>query len=318
MMQYFLLNSNVFALLLVASVIVKINLTKTEYSFEGNNNKSFLNSFREFRNSQASSRIVAGKKVGDTGPRGYPFPIPWDVAIIEIDRTARARSIICGGALLSNEYALSAAHCQPEASFVHRLLIGSTSKKDMFDENILHEISNHIIHDKYETFKALDAEFDIYDFMILKLTKSLNLCPNSFARLPPPYFKDAFLFGFLYGKILTVSGWGSMLEMSRERTKEIYTNPDKQIPRIAFPDHLRVAEVSYLRNKICQKRYLNFFTKEYADIKGSKDTLVKDLNFDTTTGSSMLCTSSCNSEDISECKNHRHSGTCSKDSGCKC
>ena len=145
-MQYFLLNSNVFALLLVASVIVKINLTKTEYSFEGNNNKSFLNSFREFRNSQASSRIVAGKKVGDTGPRGYPFPIPWDVAIIEIDRTARARNIICGGALLSNEYALSAAHCGPEANFVYRLLIGSTSKKDMFNENILHGISNYIIH----------------------------------------------------------------------------------------------------------------------------------------------------------------------------
>ena len=54
------------------------------------------------QNNNSSSRIVAGKKVGD--PKGYPFPIPWAAAFVEIDRTARARNIVCGVALLSNEF----------------------------------------------------------------------------------------------------------------------------------------------------------------------------------------------------------------------
>ena len=220
---------------------------------------------------------------------------------------------------MSNEFALSAAHCKPEASLEGRLLVGSTSKKDMRDEDKLHEISDFIIHENYEKFEAPDAEFDIYDFMILKLSNKLHFCSSSFARLPPPNYDDL----FLTGKTLTISGWGYMLEMSRERTKEQFTNPEKTLSKHAFPDHLRVAEVSYLPNKICQKRYNEFFTVEYANIEGTKKTLVKNLNFDTSSasapGSSMLCTSTCVSEDISECKEHRrHSGTCAGDSGCKC
>ena len=118
--------------------------------------------------SEASARIVGGKKVGVQG--GYPYPVPWDVALILIDRKSNYRNTFCGGCLLSNDYVLTAAHCDRDfkEQYEYRLLIGSTSKKDMFDESKLHEISSsRIIHEKYESFTAPDDEFTVYDFMII-------------------------------------------------------------------------------------------------------------------------------------------------------
>ena len=57
---------------------------------------------------------------------------------------------------------MTAAHCDQafKEKFEYRLLISSTQKKDMFDENKLHEISSsRFIHEKYEIFKAPDGTF---------------------------------------------------------------------------------------------------------------------------------------------------------------
>ena len=166
--------------------------------------------------------------------------------------------------------------------------------------------------------KLLMHNFLAYDFMIIKLLKSLKLCPDNFARLPTPDMVDQ----LLTGKTLLASGWGAIIKINRERAKELASNPDEDIPQSAFPDHLRAAEVPYLPNKICQKRYHDFFTKEYPNIKGTKNTLANSLNFESTSGSdqgaSMLCASFCDKDDISECKEDLlPSGTCVGDSGCK-
>ena len=301
-----------------AILITTNSLTNARFSYENIKYENEIAMNRsKFR--QASARIVGGKKVGVPG--GYPFSVPWDVAIVLIDRKSYYRNTICGGCLLSNDYVLTAAHCDQffEEQYEYRLLIGSTTKKDMFDESKLHEISSsRIIHDKYELFTAPDAAFAAYDFMIIKLLKRLKLCSSSFARLPTPDMDDQ----FLKGKSLLASGWGAIIKISRERVKEISSKQGKPIPKVAFPDQLRAVEVLYLRNKICQKRYHDFFTKEYANIKGTKNTLVKNLNFESTSesdpGASMLCASFCNKEEVSRCKkDYRPAGTCGGDSGCK-
>ena len=301
----------------VAIFITTHNLTNAIFSYE---NIKYENEYSLNRSkfSQSSARIFGGKEVGGSG--GYPFPVPWQVALVTIDRKSSARNILCGGCLLSNEYVLTAAHCERnfKEENKHRLLIGSTHRNDMHDKSKLHRISpSRIIHEKYEMFEAPDANFLAYDFMILKLLKKLSLCSNNFARLPTPDMDNQ----FLEGKTLLTSGWGVMIKMSRERIKEIVSKTGRPIPQVAFPDQLRILEVPYLSNKICQKRYHNFFTKEYDYIIGTKNTLVKSLNFESTSGSdagaSMLCASVCDKEDLSKCKKDSLGEVCIGDSGCK-
>ena len=140
---------------MIISIFVTISITTNHlmiarFSFENINYENEL-AVNGSKFSQASGRIVGSKKLGIPG--GYPFSVPWDVALVCIDRKESIRDIICGGCLLSNEFVLTAAHCDEgfEAKYECRLLVCSTSKKDMFDESKLHEISsNRIIHEKYE------------------------------------------------------------------------------------------------------------------------------------------------------------------------
>ena len=308
---------NMIISIFVAIFITTENLTNAIFSNEINKYEK-EHSLNRSKFSQSSARIVGGKEVGGSG--GYPFPVPWQVALVTIDRKSSARNILCGGCLLSNEYVLTAAHCERnfKEENKHRLLIGSTHRNDMHDKSKLHRISpSRIIHEKYEMFEAPDANFLAYDFMILKLLKKLSLCSNNFARLPTPDMDNQ----FLEGKTLLTSGWGVMIKMSRERIKEIVSKTGRPIPQVAFPDQLRILEVPYLSNKICQKRYHNFFTKEYDYIIGTKNTLVKSLNFESTSGSdagaSMLCASVCDKEDLSKCKKDSLGEVCIGDSGCK-
>ena len=167
--MYLMSIQNMIISVFVAIFIATDNLTNAVFSYE---NIKYENehSVNKSKFSQSSARIVGGKEVGGSG--GYPFNLPWQVALVYINRKSSARNIFCGGCLLSNEYVLTAAHCEKPLKDHHvqkRLLIGSTHKKDMYDESKLHEISSsRIIHEKYERFEAPDTRFSVYDFMILK------------------------------------------------------------------------------------------------------------------------------------------------------
>ena len=131
----------------VAIFIATDNLTNAVFSYE---NIKYENehSVNKSKFSQSSARIFGGKEVGGSG--GYPFPVPWQVALVHIDIKSSARNIFCGGCLLSNEYVLTAAHCERnfiKEKYKHRLLIGSTHRNDMHDKSKLHRISpSRIIH----------------------------------------------------------------------------------------------------------------------------------------------------------------------------
>ena len=153
-----------------------------------------------------SSRIVGGK----IAPISEKV-IPWQVGIFGLNIPGYESIICCGGVLLSNEHILSAAHCEACLKFDggDHVLIGSKNKAD---HDHLYPVSRfRNIHPKYEHFNAKQdpgwpTEFTIYDFMILFLSIPLHFCNNVFARLPTRNLDD----DYLSGKILMLSGWGSI------------------------------------------------------------------------------------------------------------
>ena len=269
--------------------------------------------FKARRNIKKSSRVVGGKSISKKLAGEYHHDVPWAVALVA--KGKKRRAVTCGGVLLSNLFVLTAAHCEPISNKRNRLLIGSTSKFDIYNDQKLQEISNHFIHPLHERFDARTLEIDTYDFMILKLQEVQNFCPNAFARLPDPSFDD----NFLSGKRLAISGWGSVVRQTRAHVIGSFLG---KIPPTQFPNHLRVLELNYLPNSICQKRYHAFFTAHYQQVIGSRGTRMRHLNFEvgpsSGLGSSMMCTSTCVAEEVRQCSHiHFFKGTCSGDSGCK-
>ena len=194
------------------------------------------------------------------GSKSYNHPIPWQVGLLSRDRGF----IYCGGVLLSDTYVLSAAHCLKEKDLKFDdndiALIGATSKHDI---DKMHTLSHtHFIHPKYEEFQDDSMAIAIFDFVILTLLKPLNsMCPIAFARLPTRKVDD----NFLNGKYLTVSGWGSVLPVTRKQVIKSFPNMGGDDIPLKLPNDLLVVELSYLPNYICQKRYHNLFTDHKAN-----------------------------------------------------
>ena len=197
----------------------------------------------------------------------------------------------------------------------------------MDEEDKIHELSfKTVIHPLYETFEGDEVDFGIYDFMILSFKYKLSgsLCDNFFARLPTRDMTE----DYLIGKELVVSGWGSMIPLTRQQAIDIELEKDFEAIHGKqpwfFPHYLRMVSLPYLTRRICQKRHQPFF-QVYKDIKGSKGTKVSELDFEKESGISMMCTSVCAEEDLSKCKHdpdseegqHKHKGACGSDSGCK-
>ena len=250
----------------------------------------------------ASARIVGGSEIDES-------KYPWDVAVVNMKDDIR--EIECGGALLSNKYVLTAAHCEPITEN-HRVMIGRISRNDINNDDFLKKI---IIpptkHPQFETFKDVTMEFDIYDFMMLELEQELALCKNHFAKLPA----ESFDYNILDGVRLELSGWGSVLQRTRKQVLESYPIMGSKRPPTFFYKKLRALSYPLLPSSICKNRYSSMF-KAHETTEGSKKTKVKDIDFTKESGSSMLCASSCSNEDLTQCE-HRHSiGSCQGDSGC--
>lgn len=258
------------------------------------------------------------------GSERYPHSIPWQVGLFTALYNEETKDtkvmIFCGGVLLSKRFILSAAHCSDylKASGNSLVLVGGTSLDDN-DKDKFHQISNYHIHPKFESFNGESIGIDIFDFMIITLKDSLkNVCPSAFARLPSKGLSEE----YLIDKELTISGWGSTSALSRNQVLDDMHGKGFTIaPGIDpfnFPKHLHVVEVPYLRKEICQKRYRNFFV-EHQNTQGTKGSFLRDINLAENSGSSMLCTSSCTSENVGDCTDvHEYKGACLSDSGCKC
>ena len=173
-----------------------------------NTNHIDTNNLFDVTNRKGSARIVGGKEAAEG-------EYPWHVAIVEIKSDERL--IVCGGALLSNKYVLTAAHCQPIIDKA-RLMVGNLGiggileEEDIYNDDNLHKMINKPkIHPLYDEFKDASVEIHIYDFMILELEKDLGLDRSNFVILPSNKFDN----NFLLGKKLELSGWGSTKPITR-------------------------------------------------------------------------------------------------------
>ena len=91
--------------------------------------------FKARRNIKTSSRVVGGKSISKKLAGEYHHDVPWAVALVAIRKKGfhERRAVTCGGVLLSNLFVLTAAHCEPISNKRNRLLIGSTSKFDIYN-----------------------------------------------------------------------------------------------------------------------------------------------------------------------------------------
>ena len=272
-----------------------------------------------------SARIVGG----NTLPPNEDA-IPWQVALLN-----RADGlVICGGALLSNSFILSAAHCRLRLHLngigTDKVLIGAKSVTETDKLYILSHIYH--IHPEYERYDDPRIRPSIYDLIILIMRTPLLFC-NGFVRLPS--LKDSLKIeegdeSFYIGKLFKVVGWGSKKPLSYEQVVDI------NLGKVAFemdpPDNMHEIDLSYVTKSICQSRYHEFFNHETSRLcqgirPPNRDTTsiatagryrVGNLNFERTSGSAMLCVSTCTAEDVNQCTNiFGHKGTCAADSGCK-
>ena len=247
-------------------------------------------------------------------------PLPWQVGLMT--NILKNHRIFCGAVLLSNEVMLSAAHCKREMTFDGSDLayIGSKLEQKSITIDDMHRIqAKHLVHPLYEEFKAKTLSIAIHDLMLLFLVTPLkDLCSSRpFARLPAPGdFKH-----FLAGKNLLVSGWGTTIPVTREQVIAFFGG----IPfKVDTPGHVRFINTFYLPPHICQKRLQNFFNS-YQNVEGAptdpniQKIRVGDINFNSHTGSSMMCTSACVAEDVSQCVNCQNCNLkkdhCAGDSG---
>ena len=149
--------------------------------------------------------------------------------------------------------------------------------------------------------------------MLLFLSNPLHFCNNVFARLPTKDFND----DYLSGKILLVSGWGSIEAVTNQQVIDDMRGTPHPT---TMPKRLRFLSIPYLPNRICQKRHQRLFDA-HPDLRGEKrdgstGEYAIHINFEHETGSSMLCTSLCTEDDLASCSNHNElRGACLGDSG---
>ena len=225
--------------------------------------------------------------------------------------------------LLTNKFILTAAHCRRGLIFDYGdyAVMGSRLKFTTLKPEDKHTISpDHHFHPKAKYFRDIDNPrkgtlgITIYDLMILQLVQEQLFCSRAFARLPTLDIND----NFLIGKELLMSGWGSTLPITRQQMIDLAEH-GKPVP-ILLPGRVKYVQLPYLRASICKKRLTNLFTiyqNVIGEPVGQPPMRVKDIDLERGAGLSMMCTSMCTADDLSQCQNtpDMQRDACKGDSG---
>ena len=183
-----------------------------------------------------ASRIIGGSAVS-------PHSIPWQVGIYKFGRTL----IDCGGTLLSAKHVLTAAHCTcakragtkciryvEESDIV--VVVAEHDQDDGCD-GTRHHIDNYSNHPNWN-WDTMD-----YDFSMLHLTEPVDLGDLAIpACLPDLSFSG----DKLVGKMLTVSGWGSLYPYQITKPAELHS---VEVPVISQDDCEKAYEYHRLQIK---------------------------------------------------------------------
>ena len=171
----------------------------------------------------------------------------------------------------------------------------------------MHRISSdHYFHPEAKYFRQIDNPLKgtlgiaIYDLMILKLVQEQLFCSRAFVRLPTLDIND----NFLVGKELLMSGWGSTLPITRQQMSD-HVEHGKPVP-LLLPGRVKYVQLPYLRASICKKRLTNLFTiyqNVIGEPVGQPPIRIKDIDLEKGVGLSMLCTSMCTADDLTQCQN---------------
>ena len=115
-----------------------------------------------------------------------------------------------------------------------------------------------------------------------------------------------------------MSGWGSTLPISRQ---QMIDHLEHGAPvRLLLPGRVKYVHLPYLRASICKKRLRNLFTiyqNVIGEPVGQPPMRVKDIDLERGAGLSMMCTSMCTADDLSQCQNtpDMQRDACKGDSG---
>ncbi|XP_043851926.1 kallikrein-15-like [Dromiciops gliroides] len=179
--------------------------------------------------SQGTDKVLGGEECP-------PHSQPWQVALFEGSR------FNCGASLISNQWLLTAAHCNTSRM---RVRLGEHNLRVWDGVEQLRGVVSAFPHPRYESRGHHD------DIMLLRLTRpvSLSACVRPVAlptRCPRP------------GDQCVVSGWGLVAE-SKEGSRSLLGDR-APVPTVKLPDTLHCANISIISTASCNKDYLGKVT----------------------------------------------------------
>ena len=121
-----------------------------------------------------------------------PYSLPWQVALVH----EGTNYLACRGTLISDRHVLSAAHCPSNVDVV----VGEHSLSGQSD-GTRHTVCRAVNHRRYDSWTTA------YDFKILHLREPVQFGPRAAPACLPTQNMGI---GFLAGKLMTVSGWGTL------------------------------------------------------------------------------------------------------------